>query len=359
MNNFTKKLNGILMSRLARNIYFWLLLFLIKYSDAHDQDAYPLTFYYGWMVILMLYFAALSYINNLLLVPKLLFRKKRLQYFVSVFLLTFGVAYAYTCTMKALPIAFPGFDAMQVSMVMSPIDNDFSFMGVLVDMQSYFVIMVMWVTIFTLFWFFNNSGERIRNMENEIIRHREAELSFLKNQINPHFLFNTLNNLYGLALKKSDEAPETILKLSSILRYILYESNVEKISTETEKEIMQAYIDIELLRLPPSSFLNFSISTDKSYNIAPLLWLPILENTFKHSRSAGQTEIDFRFSIENNQLLIHSKNNIGVNTKDNKTGGIGLNNLKKRLDILFPGKYRIDQKSADNYFIIELHIILN
>lgn len=359
MRAFIKKINKVFGGRVARNLYFWLLLILIKYSDSHDQSAYPRAFYHMWMVVLMLFFAALTYINNLLLVPELLHKKRRTAYFVSVFLVTFAIAYAYTCMMKALPVVFPGFNAMSVSMVMSPVDSDFSFPAVMSDMQSYFVIMAMWVTIFTLFWFFNRSGERIRNMEEEIGRHREAELAFLKNQINPHFLFNTLNNLYGLTLKKSDEAPETILKLSNILRYILYESNVQTIPSRKEEEAMRAYIDIELLRLPDSSLFNFSIVTDRPYNIAPLLWLPILENTFKHSRSTGQSEITYRFSIEKGRLTIYSKNTIGGHTLDRKTGGIGLSNLRKRLELLYPGNYRIEDRIEENYFIIELTVSLS
>lgn len=185
------------------------------------------------------------------------------------------------------------------------------------------------------------------------------ELAFLKSQINPHFLFNTLNNLYALTLKKSDEAPETILKLSNIMRYILYESNVEYASSEREKEVMQSYIDIELLRLPDSASVQFSIIIDQAQNVPPLLWLPVVENVFKHSRTTKQTEIDFRFTIKNNTLTMYSKNNIGLNTTDNKAGGIGLTNLKKRLEILYPGKHHIDVSRADNYFIIEVKIDLN
>jgi LytS/YehU family sensor histidine kinase len=190
----------------------------------------------------------------------------------------------------------------------------------------------------------------------------ETELSFLKNQINPHFLFNTLNNLYALALQKSDAAPDAILKLSSILRYILYESDTPTVSFEKEKEIMQAYIELELLRLSDKEQLHFNITTDKPYDLPPLLWLPVLENVFKHGTRtmSEKNPVEFNFEIKNGRLSVYSKNNDKMLVGSNgQPGGVGLNNLKKRLELLYPNKHRFETKSENNFYVAQIQIDLS
>lgn len=348
----------ILGSRVALNIYFWVFLFVIKMEDADDQTAYSEAFYYGMMLFYMGFFAVLSYVNNLILLPKLLFRKKRLLFVVSVLSLIFVISYVYTFFIKYLPTVFPGFDSMQVSMVMSPVSNDISFIGILNDIQTYFAIMVVWLTIFTLLGYYHYAVSKTKRLEEQINKHREAELAFIKNQMNPHFLFNTLNNLYALSIKKSDETPEVILQLSTILRYILYESDIPLVSFEKEKEIIQAYIDIELLRLPQTPKIQFSIMADKPYLIPPLLWLAPLENVFKHSRSANELEIDFKLTIVQNAFHLYCKNNFKPSAEI-QAGGLGLTNLTKRLEWLYPNRHNLKTEIDRNYFIIDLTINLN
>ncbi|MES2780794.1 MAG: histidine kinase [Bacteroidota bacterium] len=359
MNYFQKTLQ-LFGSRLALNIYFWVFLFVTKCSDVDDQTAYSPFFYYGMMIFFMSFFALLSYVNNLVLLPLFLFKRKRLMYFCSAFVLIFVVAYAYTFLMKWLPMVIPGFDSMQVSIMMSPVTQDLSVEGVLSDFQSYMSIMVVWTTIFTLLGYYHHSVHKVKAMEGALNKHRETELNFLKNQINPHFLFNTLNNLYALSLKKSDEAPASILKLSAILRYVLYEADAKLVSFEKEKDVMQAYIDIELLRLHDSPNLQFSITADRDCLIPPLIWLPILENVFKHSRQVEALEVDFQFSIQQNTLKIFCKNNtIPKPIAPLTVGGIGLSNLRKRLELLYPEKHSIEVTHNENYFIIDLQINLS
>jgi len=189
----------------------------------------------------------------------------------------------------------------------------------------------------------------------------ETELNFLRAQINPHFLFNTLNNLYALALRKSDKSPDAILKLSSILRYLLYDANTANASFEKEKEIMEAYIDIESLRLDNSTRLHIHISADEPYQVPPLLWLPVLENVFKHGTRiiSEDNPVEFRFEIINNKLIIYSKNKEKMLVKtDEEHGGIGLTNLQKRLALLYPGRHHLSVSQEDNYYISEVKIDL-
>lgn len=358
MVTYIKQIGKWLSSRLALNIYFWAFLFILKQGDADDQHVYSTAFYYGVMLFYMSIFATFVYFNNLLLVPKLLFKKRRLLYFSITTLLVFVTAFLYTYLLKLLPQIYPGLNSLEMSVVMDPTSDDMSFLGIVNDMQTYLVFMVVFVLVFSLSAIYHHSKQKMQHMQEAINKHREAELAFLKNQLNPHFLFNTLNNVYALSLKKSDDAPEAILKLSNILRYILYESNHEMVPFNKEKDIIQSYIDVELLRLTETSKLQFVISANNNTQIPPLLWIPVLENAFKHGRSIQELEIDFRFTLQQNELIVFCKNNKSLQAKPTVTGGIGLANLQKRLQLLFPNKHQIVQQSDENYFIIEVKIKL-
>lgn len=347
---------NMLGSRVALNVYFWLILIVLKYPDADDQHAYAPAFYYGMMLFFMLFFAVLAYVNNLLLLPRLLFRGRRVWYLIVAFLLISLLAFTYTFFIKYLPEVFPGFDSLESSMIMSPVSKELSVGAIIEDMQTYWFMMVIWATLFTLLGYYHYNAKRVRDMEVKIAQHQQTELHFLKNQLNPHFLFNTLNNLYGLALKKSDDAPGYILRLSSVLRYVLYEADAALVSFEKEKEVMQAYIDIELLRFKQQERTAFTVTADRAYQLPPLLWLPILENAFKYSRSSGNIEIDFHLEIIQNRLHLRCKNLFSNNAGQTEEGGIGLSNLHKRLTLLFPGRFEINKSVSDNYFNIEVII---
>ncbi len=188
----------------------------------------------------------------------------------------------------------------------------------------------------------------------------ETELKFLKTQINPHFLFNSLNNLYALTLKKSDDAPEVVLRLSNILRYVLYETGEGKVPLEKEVQYLKDYIDLEHIRLGNRVDIRFETDGDLSSKIIePMLFLTFVENSFKHGAAAAidngwvdiklqATENDINFSIANSK-------NIGYSNPSTH-GGIGLQNLQKRLDILYPDKYVLELSDLDESFKVNLTI---
>jgi LytS/YehU family sensor histidine kinase len=171
------------------------------------------------------------------------------------------------------------------------------------------------------------------------IEKQQAELNYLKSQTNPHFLFNTLNNIYSLARDKSDLAPESILKLSKILRFMLYETSGEYIAVEQELKIIDDYISLEKLRYDESLRINFNHDIeDMKQALPPLLLIPMVENAFKHgvSETRGQPFVDIHLSISKRQLIFVVKNSsertpdeIGV--KEN----IGLSNLRRQLQLLY------------------------
>jgi len=360
--SFKQEIFKLLGSRLTRNIGFWLFILYIKQGDFDQNLVYPESWYYGLMLFLLLFFISVAYINSFFLVPALLLKRKYFLYFPLVILFVFSMAFIYTFLLKCILLYLPGMDPFQVSIVSSPLSKNMAFPHIIKDMQINFWVMSIMVFIFTILWYSNENIRKMKQMQETINKHIETELTFLKSQINPHFLFNTLNNLYGLALQKSDIAPDAILKLSSILRYLLYESNVEQVSFEKEKEIMQAYIDLELLRMEEQHDFHFSIEADRDHSIAPLLWLPVLENVFKHGTRFINDSlfIDFKFLISNNKVCIYSKNKCKneKDGKDNGIGGIGLDNLKKRLSLLYPARYNIQTKQENDFYITEIDIQL-
>ena len=355
-----QKIIKVLNSRLARNIYFitaWLMSSKIDFSGPRWKLFYA-SAVFSYVPIQL-------YVNNFLLVPRFLAKKKYLLYSISIVLFTCCMAFVYAVTMKSMIYFHPGAKEGDVSLFLtSRIDGNFAFAAIVQQMQSYFGILLIMTFIFTMAWYMIDYSRQQKMLEEAKQRQLETELLFLKGQINPHFLFNTLNNLYGLAIKKADQAPDAILKLSAILRYLLYESDTQKVSFEREKEIMLAFIDLELLRLTNKENFTFSITSDAQVSVPPLLWLPILENVFKHGTRfiSDDYKIDYRFAIQNSRLSIYSKNNYRSGAQAGsleKGGGIGLANLKQRLDILYPGKYTLTAGGENKEYITDLEILLN
>jgi len=364
MKKYIGYIANFLKSRLFWNIFFWVfLLGFWRYEEIIEKPDYPVQCYYLFRVVFWALMMALSYFNNLFLVPRLLAKRKFLVYTISVLVFVYAMSFLVVSNFAIMQHYFPKMKVWQISFINTQEHPAIS-VGSLLDWAfEYFFFLLTWVCVFTMAWYVRDYSRQANVLEDSRKKQVESELSFLKSQINPHFLFNTLNNLYGLALKKSDNAPDAILKLSAILRYLLYESNVPEISFEKEKEIMQAYIDLELLRITQMDNLHFSVSADKDHKIPPLLWLPVLENVFKHGTRfiSEEYSVDFRFNIQDNNLTMYSKNNYQKSAgKENgeETGGIGLTNLRKRLELLYPGKYIIDTKTEGNEYITEIMIKL-
>jgi two-component system, LytTR family, sensor kinase len=171
-----------------------------------------------------------------------------------------------------------------------------------------------------------------------------SEISFLRRQINPHFILNTLNNVYSLSITKPDLVPELILKLSSLLRYILYRSNNDVMKTTDELKIIEDYIQLQKLRLTEKVSLNYKLIHDPfEYRIEPLIVLTLLENAFKHGvDTVSDSFIDIVLVVVNHKLILRINNKITRPAKDEQQygGGIGLVNIRKRLDIAYPNKYQ-------------------
>ncbi|NIG55756.1 sensor histidine kinase [Chitinophaga sp. Cy-1792] len=187
---------------------------------------------------------------------------------------------------------------------------------------------------------------------------KNTEIKFLKAQINPHFIFNTLNNIYSMVYFQSDKSLPAIEKLSQIMRFTTYESQKEKIRLADEVEYIKAYIELEELRHATTAFVNFIDNVDDEYiEIPPYMLSPLVENALKHGVASAKDPITITLHASKQALKFHVENEIGTQQKD-KLGGIGLDNLKKRLHLYYPGNHQLQLSSSNNKFTAQLSIKL-
>ena len=206
--------------------------------------------------------------------------------------------------------------------------------------------------------------EKDRNSQKLKKEKMEAELKFLRAQMHPHFLFNTLNNLYALTLKKSDRAPEVVLKLSALLDYILYEANAHKVPLKKELDLVATYIHLEKIRYGDKLRVNYEVkgrTTGKS--IPPLLILPFVENSFKHgvSQQLEEMYIEIQLEVKDEKMTLtveNSKNNDHEKEIPHVNNGIGLQNVKRRLELLYGRDHELIIKDEEHFFRILLSINL-
>ena len=192
----------------------------------------------------------------------------------------------------------------------------------------------------------------------------QSELKYLKAQINPHFLFNTLNSLYALTLKKSDLAPEIVLKLSEMMRYMLYECNEKEVSLEKEVNYIRNYLELEKLRHGDHCDISFEIDGEPgNKQVAPLMFIPFIENSFKHglNKQIDDAHVSIKMDIKEDDVLMEISNSkVHTVPKANRkrSGGIGLVNIKRRLELLYPEKYSLDIEESPNDYLVNLSIKL-
>lgn len=203
--------------------------------------------------------------------------------------------------------------------------------------------------------------------EQELVKEKlNSELDFLRAQTNPHFLFNTLNNLYGLARKKNEKTPEAILMLSKILRFMLYDCRVPRIQVAGEVRVIKDYIELEKLRYNDRLKVIYEEDVDNPGTlIAPLLLLPFIENSFKHGAhsTVEDASIHIKVFLENNHLDFTVENTFDPETvtrqKDSSASGIGLRNSARQLELIYPEKHTLTNTAKEGWYRTHLHIDLS
>jgi two-component system LytT family sensor kinase len=295
---------------------------------------------------------AIFYFNYSLLVPKLLLNRKILLYvFVSFTFIVFAI-YFYQ---NVLPEGYFRPELVGRRPIVDGLPPRPK------GARGFF----QFVTIFLLFtvsasvklvveWYKN---EKIKSLiKTEKIN---TELSFLKAQLNPHFLFNSLNSIYSLANKKADNTTDAIITLSELMRYMIYEADKEFVKLESEIDYIKNYISLQTLRLKDSSGVRFNVHGNLDHDIEPLLLISFIENAFKYGTDyTGKTNINIKISVENNELLLKISNYISLKEKNNPNSGIGIKNIKQRLNLLYPYSHSLKIEEIDSLFSVELALKL-
>ena len=321
----------LLLNRIARNALFWTLLGLasaINTSFFIKDDT--LWHYFFLFVVAFVAYGPILYFNNLVLLPKFFISKKYGLYF-SLLFLSLLISAHYTRYVETQVIQLmPGL-ANELYNKELPVITFF--------IMNSLAVMAFSMAKFAIDWYLDS--QRLDSLQKQNI---ESELKGLKAQIQPHFLFNSLNTIYGLVRKTDKEAADVVLKLSDILRYVLYESTVERVPLERELEYLQNYIDFIKLRTRRDSDITFEIhGSGKGYSVAPLLLIPFIENCFKHGMDMHIAEpwVKIGIKIEDNTLIFTCANS-NYNRRNEKApadSGIGLSNAKRRLELLYPKKH--------------------
>lgn len=297
---------------------------------------------------------AFYYINSFVLIPQLLGRRMRFWYSISII--------AFMILVVSSPAIISSIFPRHHHMPDTP-DN--------VNHRQMITVRILVTTLVFALIFIVSTGIRIirewysAEQENKQIQLEKttAELSFLKAQINPHFLFNTLNNIYSLSIKKSEETSEAILLLADLMRYVLSDAQNDHVPLQDEISYLSKYIDLQKLRLTDKVTIAYELSGDINANvIAPLLLVPFVENAFKFGISTHEpSTILISIDIKDNTLKMKVVNKLFPQTNlIAKSSGIGLVNVKRRLALLYPDKYRLRiEPDREESYIVELEINLS
>lgn len=225
-------------------------------------------------------------------------------------------------------------------------------------LETNFMVAIAFVVKFYKLWI-KEQNEKY-TMEKE---HLEKELNLLRTQLHPHFLFNTMNNLYALSLEDGSKTSEGIAQISELLRSVLYECNEREIPLEREINIIKNYIELERMRYGDCLKVHFNVEGDTGQlKIAPMILFTFVENCFKHgcSQDASNPFVDVKINVNNGSMLFEAENskpNNVTETEESKYGGVGLNNVKKRLGILYPGRFVLNFGSTDCCYKVSLKLM--
>ncbi len=288
-------------------------------------------------------FIAVFYSNYLFFIPILLSKRKFIFYTLAVII---SIGFLVFLNHIASSIILPDFA--------TPNAHNYRFKGSLVFFSAFLIAISTSIKV-TQNWYINEKQKNI--IKNEKLN---SELSFLKSQINPHFLFNTLNNIYSLASRKSDNTADAIIKLSHLMRYMLDEAKKETVSLQNEINYLSDYIELQKLRMPDKSKVIFNIEGDDTDKcIEPMLLIPFVENAFKHGDIFSEdAKINILLKLDNDKLNFKVENKIdkSIISEKDKGSGIGLENLQKRLELLYPKKHEFKTEIKEDIFISSLKI---
>lgn len=333
------------------NSIFWLLIIAFIVTGVSMSPSKPTWFelfvefgYYGLINV------SLFYINYLILIPNVVKRKqKSWLYLVSIFGLI-----AVTVVLKlGIAVLYPEIILEHGPPKKRMVTTYNIYMLQALFMSGFFIV-ISSLLKFATDWFANEKIQR--NLESE---KKDMELQFLKSQLNPHFLFNSLNNIYSLAYQKSDKTADAILKLSEIMRYMIYESNDSWVALSKEVEYVKSFVELQKLRFKDGASVVITLNGEiDGQQIVPLILISFVENAFKHG-VANDPEDPIKINIIANQKILHfSVTNKKSKTNKDAMGGVGLNNVERRLQLLYPNRYKLNIVNSATHYTTELMLDL-
>ena len=347
-----KKVSAFFSIPIVKHILFWLVVYayfagtvsMTNYSSFKEVIEHYAIYIFSQIVI--------AYTTLYVLIPRFLTPKKHVQFVISLLVLLVGVFVIFVGYHEYYHL--PKYFKLAGGSVY---ESSTLFWEKLLSLRVFIgksTIILTPTVLLVIAKFYKEKQTYLQLNEQKV----SAELSALKHQLNPHFLFNTLNNLYALSINKSDEAPEVIAKLSEMLDYMLYGCNDKYVSLQKEIELIDNYLALEKVRYDERVDISFDTTIDTDVRIAPLILLTFIENAFKHgvSQELKKAHIHITIAIENHFILFDITNSVAKNRVSANKERIGLTNIKKQLELLYPDSYTLDIKDKIDSFNVRLKL---
>ncbi len=344
----------------------WILFMMLPFADEPEliTRLFKPPFFF---LIFNCFFIVYFYFNFNILVPRLLY-EKRVWLFVSVtVLILLVICYFIPLCMREFMPHHPPPGAENVPFSLPEhlpfqpkkgifLKDKMMQLGFFRHL-AYFLLAFIVSTGIKVIAEWYRQKQRLQELEHSKI---SAELSFLKSQIHPHFLFNSLNSIYYLSISKDDKAPESIMRLSNFLRFVTTESDKDFIPLETEIHTLGEYLELQKLRASDKLYVSFEVEGNPEFRkIIPLVFLPFVENAFKYGVSArSESSIEIKIHIDKGILDFNISNTIFPVQKGISQSGVGLENIRKRLDLAYPGRHTLEIKEENKMFNVSLNIKL-
>lgn len=351
LDKYNRSLPNPKVRSLLLHSLFWFVWLSRTMYDVKELWGWHWGFLYIGVIFLCQ--APLVYVHLYILVPKLLNKKHYAAHFLAIGTLI----YIYSVCNYSILMSIPktGMPDLMIKFL-GRIQPNFDFL------EGMIVVILTYALKYTLIAFITQT--ELLKLQKEKL---QLELNALKAQIHPHFLFNTLNNLYSLTLKNSEKASEVVLKLSDIMRYVLYQANEQQVDLKKEIEFARNYVDLQRIRYQDKYKITFeSTGNFDELKVAPLLFIDFIENAFKHGleRRFNDGFVSVKFNIKEHQVSLNVTNSKGQNDEDLrseylKRKGIGLQNVQRRLDLIYGETHQLNISENEEIFEINLTLHLS
>ncbi len=345
LNNYINKTNThrpLVFNSILWSMAFVILLFIFSKGKA------PIAIDYIYTIGFLVFMIVPVSINFYMLIPKLLKRERYVVY---------GITFIINL------IVFAIINQWLFEPLLNVLFSDYFFISYLSNTNiliifSIFLVSTTLIKLAEDWFYFNKTQNKILRLQNQ---HIQTQLSSLRSQINPHFLFNSLNVIYALALEKKDTTKEAIVQLSDILRYVIYDTDTERVTLKQEIALLKNYSSFQNHKLHQKDLVKYDIDVENDqYKIYPMLLLPLLENSYKHGVISGANNDFITLSIQQKRdaftFEIANPNHKNSAAIDDGYSGVGLDNIRKNLNLVYPDQHQLNVEESDTEFKVILEI---